>query len=85
LDLRSCERRKAWKVALFVSLLAVIRGTDRGVADPGSFSGYMFGDYYWVAASHDTSLENQNGFWSRRIYFTYDQGLSEEFSMRFRL
>jgi len=77
--------RKVCRVSFFVLLLAITLGTDRGMAGPEKISGYMFGDYYWVAASHDTSLENQNGFWFRRIYFTYDKGLSEEFSTRFRL
>jgi len=54
-------------------------------AQGGKISGYMFGDYYYVAANHNRDLENQNGFWFRRIYFTYDKGLSEAFAIRFRL
>ncbi len=54
-------------------------------ADEGKISGYFFGDYYYVAKSHNEALENRNGFQFRRIYFTYDRGLSEEFSIRFRL
>ncbi|MFQ5797699.1 MAG: hypothetical protein ACE5H0_03280 [Bacteroidota bacterium] len=49
------------------------------------FSGYMFGDYYYVAANHDSANENLNGFWFRRIYFTYDHVLSEDFAIRLRL
>jgi len=48
-------------------------------------SGLVFGDYYYVAANHRDELEGQNGFWLRRVYFTYDQTLSKAFSMRFRL
>ena len=48
------------------------------------FSGYMFGDIYYVAANHDTSLEGNNGMWFRRIYFTFDQKFSETFSTRLR-
>lgn len=48
-------------------------------------TGYMFGDFYWVANHHDPSLEGHNGFWFRRIYFTYDHTLSPAFSTRFRL
>lgn len=51
----------------------------------GKFSGYMFGDFYYVANNHDANIEGKNGFWFRRIYFTYDQNLSEEFAVRFRL
>ncbi len=48
-------------------------------------SGLMFGDYYWFAADHRDATEDQNGFWFRRIYLTYDQKFSESFSMRLRL
>ncbi len=51
----------------------------------GKISGYMFGDYYYVAQNHDPTIEGRNGLWFRRIYFTYDHGLSDEFSVRFRL
>ena len=55
-------------------------------AEPSwKISGLMFGDYYWVAADHRDALEDQNGFWFRRIYLTYDQKFSESFSMRLRL
>ncbi len=51
----------------------------------GRISGYMFGDYYFVALHHDSTLKNLNGFWFRRIYFTYDYDISESFSTRLRL
>ncbi|RMD85865.1 MAG: hypothetical protein D6813_15655 [Calditrichaeota bacterium] len=51
----------------------------------GKISGYMFGDYYYVAANHNSELENRNGFWFRRIYFTYDQNLSDAFAIRLRM
>lgn len=51
----------------------------------GRFSGYMFGDLYYVASNHKSNLEGRNGFWFRRIYFTYDKALTGGFSMQFRL
>jgi hypothetical protein len=48
-------------------------------------SGYMFGDFYWIGRHHRPELEGQNGFWFRRVYFTYDHTLSERFAARFRL
>ena len=48
-------------------------------------SGLVFGDYYYVAASHRDELVGQNGFWIRRLYFTYDHTLSKSFSARVRL
>ncbi|MCG8607801.1 hypothetical protein MJD09_22805 [bacterium] len=51
----------------------------------GRISGYMFGDFYYVGQNHDSAMEGKNGFWFRRIYLTYDQSLSDEFSVRFRM
>src|SRR5262245_34437420 len=59
----------------------------------GKFSGLMFGDYYWyfdyhqdqISPTDPTSIEGQNGFWFRRIYFTYDYTYNEKLRMRFRL
>jgi hypothetical protein len=57
------------------------------------FSGLMFGDYYWyyqwhqdqISDTNPTSVEGQNGFWFRRLYFTYDYNYSETFTTRLRL
>jgi hypothetical protein len=59
----------------------------------GKFSGLMFGDYYWydkwhqdqISATNTTAVQKQQGFWFRRLYFTYDLQLSEKFTTRFRL
>ena len=61
----------------------------------GKFSGLMFGDYFYNIL-RDSTINNLNntgltgiqdlqGFDFRRIYFTYDYRISEEFSTRFRL
>jgi hypothetical protein len=49
------------------------------------FSGLLFGDYYDVAEDHRDNLVGQNGFWIRRLYFTYDHTLSKSLSLRVRL
>jgi hypothetical protein len=72
----------------FIRVLAVVAVVFIGAQESfsqGKFSGYMFGDLYYVSSNHDPSIEGRNGFWFRRIYFTYDQGLSEQFAVRFRL
>ena len=59
----------------------------------GKFSGLMFGDYYaydkWhqdtISATNTNNVQGQQGFWFRRIYFTYDLTFSEKFTTRFRL
>jgi hypothetical protein len=48
-------------------------------------SGLVFGDYYYAAGSHRDELVDQNGFWIRRLYFTYDHTLSKSLSARVRL
>lgn len=72
---------------------AVVLGSSAGLraqAAPGGegtggrLSGYAFGDVYWMAANHEAAYEGQNGFWFRRIYFTYDQPLGGAFDMRIR-
>ena len=58
---------------------------DTPKSDPGiKISGYVFGDYYWAAASHDESLKDRNGFWFRRIYLTFDKAMTERLDMRLR-
>ena len=73
-------RFKFSMVALFSFLMA-----SNLFANELKFSGLMFGDVYWVAANHDSTIKNQNGIWFRRIYFTVDDKLSNTFSVRFRL
>jgi len=48
-------------------------------------SGLVYGDYYYVLQNHRDDLEDQNGFWIRRLYFTYDHALSKSLSLRVRL
>jgi hypothetical protein len=51
----------------------------------GKFSGLMFGDYYYAVKNHDAAVADNNGFWFRRIYLTYDNTLTDKIAMRFRL
>jgi hypothetical protein len=61
----------------------------------GKFSGLMFGDYFYnilrdstindISNKAQTGAKDINGFQFRRIYFTYDYTISEQFSTRFRL
>jgi hypothetical protein len=50
----------------------------------GKFSGYMFGDYYYNLYSPSNTVSFQ-AFQLRRVYFTYDNDISEKFTSRFRL
>jgi len=61
----------------------------------GKFSGQMFGDYFYNILRDSTfnnldntgltGIQDLQGFDFRRIYFTYDYTISEQFSTRFRL
>jgi hypothetical protein len=54
----------------------------------GKFSGLAFGDYVYNisrdSSMHGVNSKNFNGFQYRRIYFSYDNNLSEKFAFRFR-
>jgi len=71
-----------YRLILFVLCVSWITNVQ---SQEGEISGYMFGDAYYVASNHNSSLEGENGFWFRRIYFTYDHSINDEFSVRFRL
>jgi hypothetical protein len=49
-------------------------------AGEGKFSALLFGDAYWMAANHDSTLEDMNGLWIRRFYLTYDQKFDDVWS-----
>lgn len=55
------------------------------VGESGTIQGTVFADFYWIPLNHNSDLEGKNGFWFRRVRFTYDRELSESFSSRFRL
>jgi len=74
--------RICYKALTVLLLLLVPAHTLKG---EGKLSGLMFGDYYYALKNHDATVKNNNGFWFRRIYFTYDNTLTEKISMRFRL
>lgn len=75
------------KAIFFTAALLLAVAAAPAVAGDGKVSGYMFGDYYYVAASDDGAKlpEKQNAFQLRRVYFNYDKEIDEGVSTRFRL
>ena len=82
---------------LLFGFMAVIILMGVDAKSQGKFSGLMFGDYFYNVA-RDTTFRRTNlsnsavsgqkdlqGFQFRRIYFTYDNDISEKFTTRFRL
>jgi hypothetical protein len=72
------------KIILVLTILLLLVPSTR-LKGEGKFSGLMFGDYYYALKNHDTTVEDNNGFWFRRIYLTYDNTLTDKIAMRFRL
>lgn len=48
----------------------------------GKIWGSTFADYSYIVQARDTTSEGKNAFEFRRIYFGYDQDISEQFSAR---
>ena len=51
----------------------------------GTISGLMYGEYFYNVEQRDGARVDLNGFQFRRIYFTYDYNIAEQFGTRFRL
>ena len=81
-------------LAGFLYFLIVVPNIAQEVGE-GKFSGLMFGDYFYNILRDSTfndldntglaGIQDLQGFDFRRIYFTYDYRISEQFSTRFRL
>lgn len=54
-------------------------------ADDGKISGLAFGDLYYMPKHNNAAMDKLYGFGFRRIYFTYDKGIAETVTTRFRL
>ena len=83
------------KKMLAISTVLILLGLSSAIGQ-GKFSGYMFGDYYYnvMRDATITNLKNvaspagttaYQAFQLRRIYFTYDNDISDQFTTRFRL
>jgi hypothetical protein len=78
------------KKFLLLTLLALLIWGSTQL--PAAISAYAFGDYYFVLKHHavdpitkNNLYEDQNGFWLRRIYLTYDSDISDKLKARARL
>jgi len=87
------KQRFATTFLLFAALVVAADSLEA----QGKFSGVFYGDYFYNAA-RDTATYRANlpnsavngpkslqGFVIRRVYFTYDYDLAEQFATRFRL
>ncbi len=79
---------KKWSLLLVIALAIgffpyIIESADL------KFKGYMFGEYYYVLDHNsgeidDGGIKGRNGFWFRRIYFTTDMKISDNWKGRLR-
>ena len=79
---------KKWKMFLIILMTCTLipaMGFAEFQIGKGQIKGYMVGEYYWVVNHHDETIKGRHGFWFRRIYFTYDNALSEVVKVRLRL
>jgi hypothetical protein len=74
----------AFKRALIAASLLAASAAP-ALAGEGKFSAVFFGDAYWVAANHDSTIEDMNGLWIRRVNLSYDYEFSDAYSARLRL
>lgn len=80
-DADASRRFVTRSVCLWLILLGAFVTVRPVMAQTMEISGYVFGDYYWVASGHD---EGANGLWFRRIYLTLDQELDPSWALRLR-
>ena len=73
------------KKSIFFTMAVLLLISAHALKGEGKFSGLMYGDYYYAFKNHDATVKDNNGFWFRRIYFTYDNTLTDKIAMRFRL
>ena len=73
-------------LALFAILLfsSTVFAQD-STESKGKFSGYVFGDYYYIVKNHKTEIKDQRGLWFRRIYVGYEYQIDDNFSTKLRL
>ena len=83
--------KKAGLILMIAVAIALIpaSGLAQFKPDRGGIKGYMASEYYWNF-NHNTGeideggFQGRHGFWFRRIYFTYDNKLSDSVKMRLR-
>jgi hypothetical protein len=73
------------KRILTFALASLALASSFAHAGEGKFSAEVFGDVYWVAADHDSAIEDMNGLWIRRINLTHEYKWDDAISSRVRI
>jgi hypothetical protein len=73
-------------IAFFILLIPSV-GLSQFKPGSGEIKGYMIAEWYWVTDHHtgeEDGIKGRRGLWFRRIYFTYNNKLSDTVKMRLR-
>lgn len=75
------------KICILLYFFSVIflNGFSGYAQSVSTIKGLVFADYYYAVKNHDTSMKNQNAFQFRRIYFTFENNITENVKIRFRI
>jgi len=65
--------------------VGLILASQTSLMAQAKFSGLIFGDYYYMGQNSNPALKDQQAFEYRRIYFTSDFAVADDFTARFRL
>jgi hypothetical protein len=68
-----------------VLIIGIVWGTSVNAQVVSSINGVVYADYYYNVDNHAAAMKDQNAFSFRRIYFTFENNLTETIKMRFRL
>ncbi len=78
-------KRIILSVCITIALSSTSALAQVNVGEDATIKGTVFGDFYYISNNHNPDLKGNNGFWLRRIYFTYEHRISDRFSSRLRL
>jgi len=74
------------KLSKLLGAILVVCGAVTAMAQTTSkVDGVIFGDYYYNLAHHQAAEKDRNAFAFRRIYFTFENNITDAIKVRFRL
>jgi len=77
-------RKKSGIIMIIIVWLVTAIGSSQSQVI-STIKGLVFADYYYNLNNHNSAEENQNAFQFRRIYFTFENNISQNIKIRFRL
>ncbi|MDZ7339557.1 MAG: hypothetical protein ONB30_13600 [candidate division KSB1 bacterium] len=67
-----------WLASLLMAAVVTAQTTSK-------IDGVIFGDYYYNLKNHSSAEKDRNAFAFRRIYFTFENNITDAIKVRFRL